>query len=119
MKIFEGKVVSTDMHKTIVVEVFRKTPHPLYRKLVKLSKKFNVDNTGFENVEVGATVKITETRPISKNKYFKVSGIVGEKQIKDQKSNLKSDETDNNKSPKPKKKTVNRKTKIIKKEDKS
>jgi len=78
MKIFEGKVVSTGMNKTVVVEVFRKTPHPLYRKLVKLSKKFNVDNTDFENIEVGAVVKIIETRPISKNKYFKIAGIVGE-----------------------------------------
>jgi small subunit ribosomal protein S17 len=78
MKIFEGQVISTGMQKTVVVEVFRKTPHPLYKKLVKLSKKFKVDNTGFENVEVGSTVRIVETKPISKGKYFKIAGVVGE-----------------------------------------
>lgn len=77
MKVFEGKVTSTGMNSTVVVEVFRLTPHPLYRKLVKLSKKFKVDSTGFEDIAVGQTVKIVETKPISKYKYFKISEIVG------------------------------------------
>lgn len=76
MKIFEGLVVSTKMNKTIVVEITRRTPHPLYKKLIKRSQKFNVDNSGFESVTVGDSVKIVETRPISKNKYFKVMEIV-------------------------------------------
>jgi small subunit ribosomal protein S17 len=76
MKIFEGKVISTGMNNTVVVEVFRITPHPLYKKLVRLSKKFKVDNTGFENVVVGSVVKIQETKPVSKFKYFKISELV-------------------------------------------
>lgn len=76
MKIFEGKVMSTGMNNTVVVEVFRTTPHPLYRKLVRLSKKFKVDNTGFENVVVGSVVKIQETKPVSKYKYFKILELV-------------------------------------------
>ncbi len=79
MKIFEGNIISVGMNKTVVVEVFRRTPHPLYRKLIKLSSKFKVDNTGFENLEVGATVRIGETRPISKHKHFKILSVVGAK----------------------------------------
>lgn len=78
MKILEGIIVSTGMNKTIVVEVTRKTPHPLYKKLIKRSKKYKVDNSGFEDITVGSVVRITETRPISKDKYFKVSEILGE-----------------------------------------
>ncbi|GEM_PF-106634 len=77
MKILEGIIVSTGMNKTVVVEVTRKTPHPLYKKLIKRSKKYKVDNSGFEDLAVGTVVKIVETRPISKNKYFKVSEILG------------------------------------------
>lgn len=75
MKIFEGTIVSVGMNKTIVVEVVRRTPHPLYKKLLKRSKNYNVDPGDFE-VEVGNKVKITETRPISKNKYFKISEVL-------------------------------------------
>ncbi len=76
MKIFEGKVISTGMNNTVVVEVFRTTPHPLYKKLIRLSKKYKVDNRGFENVVVGSVVKIQETKPVSKYKYFKISEVV-------------------------------------------
>lgn len=70
-KIFEGKVVSLKMNKTVVVEVTRRKPHPLYKKLIKRSRKFLVDTNNL-SLEVGQTVKIVETRPISKNKFFKV-----------------------------------------------
>lgn len=76
MKVFEGIVVSIGMNKTVVVEVFRRTPHPLYRKLIKRSKKLKADNAGFEELEVGNRVRIIETRPISKDKYFRVSEIL-------------------------------------------
>lgn len=77
MKIFEGKVVSIGMTNTVVVEIFRTTPHPLYKKLVRLSKKFKVDTNGFNEIGVGSVVKITETKPMSKGKYFKISEVVG------------------------------------------
>jgi small subunit ribosomal protein S17 len=77
MKTFEGILISNGMKNTSVVEVYRKTPHPLYKKLITRSKKFKVDNTGFDNLELGSSVRIVETRPISKNKYFKITGVVG------------------------------------------
>lgn len=79
MKIFEGIVVSVSMNNTVVVEVFRRTPHPLYKKLIKRSTKLKADTAG-QTVAVGNTVRITETRPISKDKYFKISHIMGVKE---------------------------------------
>ena len=76
MKKLEGKIVSVKMNNTVVVEIVRKTPHPLYRKIIKRSKNYKVDSTGFENLSEGNVVKIIETRPISKTKYFKVSEII-------------------------------------------
>jgi small subunit ribosomal protein S17 len=70
-KVLAGKVVSVKMNDTVIVEVVRRTPHPLYKKLVKKSKKFKVDSKGQE-VTVGQDIKIVETRPISKDKHFKV-----------------------------------------------
>lgn len=75
-KIFEGKVVSNKMTKTIVVEVVRRNPHPLYKKLIKRSKKLLAD-TGEKTYEIGQVVKIVETRPLSKTKRFRV--LEGEK----------------------------------------
>lgn len=70
-KVLEGKVVSNKMTKTVVVEVVRRTPHPLYKKLIKRSKKFLADS-GEKTYEVGQIVKIVETKPLSKTKHFKV-----------------------------------------------
>ena len=75
-KILTGKVTSVKMQDTILVEVTRRVPHPLYRKLLKKSKQFKVDTKGTEGIEVGKTVKIVETKPISKTKYFKVLEIL-------------------------------------------
>lgn len=71
MKTFNGKVVSLKMQNTVVVEVGRKMPHPLYKKLLKRSKKFKADTNGIE-LKLGDKVKIVETKPISKDKSFKV-----------------------------------------------
>lgn len=68
-KILSGVVVSTKMQDTVVVEVSWKRPHPLYKKLLKRSKKFKVDPNG-QAVSVGDTVTIQETKPMSKGKYF-------------------------------------------------
>ena len=75
-RILTGKVTSVKMQDTILVEVTRRVPHPLYKKLLKKSKQFKVDTKGQEKVEVGETVKIVETKPISKTKYFKVLEVV-------------------------------------------
>jgi small subunit ribosomal protein S17 len=76
MKILEGKLISKKVKDTYVVEVSRVRPHPLYKKLVRLSKKYKVDNAGFEDLELGTKVRIKETKPMSKDKYFKISDVV-------------------------------------------
>lgn len=73
-KIFEGRVVSLRMQNTVVVEVFRRKPHPLYKRLLKRSTKFKVETDG-HSVNAGDKVKIIETRPISKGKYFKIMEV--------------------------------------------
>src|SRR3990172_9714898 len=69
------------MNKTAIVEVSRRTPHPLYKKLIKRSKKYKADIASFEP-QVGNIVRIIETRPMSKDKYFKITKILGETVIK-------------------------------------
>ena len=71
MKVFKGQVTSTKMKDTIVVEVSRRTPHPLYRKLIKRTSKFKVSAPG-NKVSVGDNVSIVETRPIAKGVHFKL-----------------------------------------------
>lgn len=71
MKTFKGKVTSVKMTDTVVVEVSRRTPHPLYKKLLKRSSKFKVSAPG-NTLTVGETVTIVETRPISKEVHFKI-----------------------------------------------
>lgn len=66
-----GKVVSTKMKKTVVVEVERVFSHPKYRKVVKRHKKYKAHNENID-LKVGDLVEIVETRPISKDKHFEV-----------------------------------------------
>lgn len=70
-RILKGKVVSLAMQKTAVVEVTLKRPHPLYRKLVTKQKRYKAD-TKEATVLVGDTVFIEETRPIAKEKHFRI-----------------------------------------------
>ena len=70
-----GEVVSTKMAKTIVVEVRRRVPHPLYKRIVKKRKKFYAhDETGQANV--GDVVRIVECRPLSKLKRWVLGDII-------------------------------------------
>ena len=72
-----GKVVSAANNKTITVLVETYKKDPLYGKRVKSSKKYAVhDETN--KAKVGDTVRIVETRPISKTKYFYLKEIVKE-----------------------------------------
>lgn len=70
-----GKVVSTKMQKTIVVEVVSARPHPLYKKVVRRSHRFKVHNENAE-IKLGDKVSIKETRPLSKEKHWKVMEVV-------------------------------------------
>ena len=74
-KALTGTVVSDKMDKTIVVSVTRSTRHPLYGKVVNLSKKYKVHDE--ENAaKMGDVVRIRECRPISKEKNFFVEEIL-------------------------------------------
>lgn len=70
-KTLEGKIVSLKMGNTVVVEVIRRVTHPLYKKVLKRSKRYKVDANGI-TLSLGDSVKIVSTRPISKDKHFKV-----------------------------------------------
>lgn len=70
-----GIVVSAKMAKTIVVEVSRRVPHPLYRRVVTRKKKFYAhDEKGQANV--GDRVRITECRPLSKLKRWRLTDVI-------------------------------------------
>lgn len=69
-----GTVVSNKMEKTVVVEVETKKRHPVYHKVVKKRKRFNVhDELG---AKVGDVVIIEETRPLSKTKRWRVIEVL-------------------------------------------
>jgi small subunit ribosomal protein S17 len=81
MKKFRGRVVSTKMAKTAVIEVERYRIHPLYKKRMKIKKKYHVhDDLG---VREGEEVIFGETRPISKTKRWKIIERVGVKKEND------------------------------------
>ena len=70
-----GVVTSNKMDKTITVAVQRKEKHPIYGKFVKKTTKFSAhDETN--DCGIGDTVKIMETRPLSKNKRWRVVEVV-------------------------------------------
>lgn len=71
MKILAGIVVSTVMSNTLVVEVVKSRLHPLYKKIIRKTKRYKVHNED-SSVKVGDMVKLVQTRPISKEKHYKV-----------------------------------------------
>jgi len=73
-KVRIGKVVSDKMQKTIVVAVETKVRHPLYGKTVNKTTKFKAHDENNE-AKVGDTVKIMETRPLSKDKRWRLVEI--------------------------------------------
>lgn len=70
-----GEVVSTKMQKTIVVQVSRRVPHPLYKRIVTKRKKFYVhDEDG--TAKLGDVVRIVECRPLSHLKRWKLGEVI-------------------------------------------
>ena len=70
-RILNGKVVKKSGNKTVSVLVTRQTTHPIYKKIMRVSKKYlahDSDNT----ISVGENVKIQETKPLSKNKSWEI-----------------------------------------------
>jgi small subunit ribosomal protein S17 len=74
-KIRTGTVVSDRMDKTVVVKVERRLAHPLYGKQVTRTKKYHAHDENNE-YNIGDVVRITETRPLSKLKRWRVSELV-------------------------------------------
>ena len=74
-KVKVGNVVSDKMDKTIVVSVVSNVKHPLYKKVVKITKKFKAHDENNE-CKIGDTVEIMETRPISKTTHFRLLRII-------------------------------------------
>ena len=74
-KTLVGKVVSDKMDKTIVVAIADRVPHPLYKKIVKRTYKLKAHD---ENNEcgIGDRVRVMETRPLSKDKRWRLVEIV-------------------------------------------
>ena len=70
-----GIVVSTKMEKTIVVNVERRMAHPLYGKFIRKAKKYIVHDEN-STAGIGDTVRIIETRPISKTKCWRLVDVV-------------------------------------------
>ena len=70
-KVRQGVVVSDVQDKTIVVRVQRTTTHPLYNKTMRVSKKYHVHDEA-NDAKVGDTVRIVETRPLSKLKRWRL-----------------------------------------------
>ncbi len=71
----QGKVISDKMDKTVVVEVERVKEHPRYKKRFKVHKKYKAHDEKKE-CKIGDVVIIEETRPISKDKKWRVIGKV-------------------------------------------
>ena len=70
-----GQVVSTKMQKTIVVEVSRRVPHALYKRIIGKRKKFYAhDEEG--TAKTGDVVRIVECRPLSKLKRWKLAEVI-------------------------------------------
>ncbi|MCH7723828.1 MAG: 30S ribosomal protein S17 [Bacteroidetes bacterium] len=70
-----GIVVSDKMEKTITIAIVRKVPHPLYKKYFKKTTRLMAHDEK-DNCKVGDKVKIMETRPLSKNKRWRLVEIV-------------------------------------------
>lgn len=74
-KILTGMVTSDKMNKTIVVQVTRLTKHPKYKKVITKFSSFKVHDEK-KTAKIGDTVKIIETRPLSKEKRWRLLEVV-------------------------------------------
>ena len=79
-KVREGLVVSNKMARTVVVAVETKRVHPLYKKAIRLSKKHKAHDEN-SACKIGDKVKIVETRPLSKEKRWRVAEILSSEEM--------------------------------------
>ncbi len=74
-KTMTGVVVSNKMDKTVVIKVERRFAHPVFKKVVKTTKKYKVHDEKNECLE-GDFIRIQETRPLSKEKHWRLLGVI-------------------------------------------
>ena len=70
-----GTVVSNKMEKTVVVAIERRKMHPIYKKVVRTTKKIMAHDES-NAIEIGALVRVVESRPLSKNKRWVVEEVL-------------------------------------------
>jgi small subunit ribosomal protein S17 len=74
-RVLTGRVLSNRMDKTVIVEVTRKSRHPLYGKVIAMRKKYKAHDE--ENAcQIGDHVEMVESRPLSREKRWVVTGIL-------------------------------------------
>ena len=76
-RVLKGKVVSCKQDKTVVVEVIRTAKHKLYKKIIKINKRFHAHDKN-NNCNIGDNVSIQESKPISKLKRWTVLSNLNE-----------------------------------------
>jgi small subunit ribosomal protein S17 len=79
-KVREGLVVSDKMDKTVVVAVETRKVHPLYKKAVRVTKRYKAHDEN-NACKIGDKVKIVETRPLSKEKNWRVTEIMSKREV--------------------------------------
>ncbi len=76
MRVKQGTITSAAMKNTVTVTVHRYKLHPMYSKRYRISKKFLADTNNMEDLGIGDEVIISECRPLSKRKHFKITEVV-------------------------------------------
>jgi small subunit ribosomal protein S17 len=79
-KVREGLVVSNKMDKTVVVAVETRKVHPLYKKAIKVTKKYKAHDEN-NDCKIGDIVKIIETRPLSGEKRWRVVEVITKREV--------------------------------------
>lgn len=74
-RVKQGRVVSNKMNKTIVVVSETRVPHPVYKKIIRVSKRFKAHDEQ-NSAGIGDVVRIMECRPVSKDKRWRLVEIV-------------------------------------------
>lgn len=69
-----GTVISNKMQKTVIVKVVSKVKHPFYKKIITQTRTFKAHDQ--LSTQIGQKVKITETKPVSKDVHFKVLEVL-------------------------------------------
>jgi small subunit ribosomal protein S17 len=87
-KVREGLVVSDKTDKTVVVAVETRKVHPLYKKAMRVTKKYKAHDEN-NACTIGDKVKIVETRPLSKEKRWRITEIISKREVAETKPKQK------------------------------